>query len=156
MICELCPRCATLCSKNQKTFSSKCERYVAIVKFVPYQWHIQRWEVRPPRTKISPFQTVVWKILQSCMFGHLFAVADLHSKILDARPLHFYAVFGTFWPKNRLALPFRLQSPHLPVGNPRSRCCFGGRESWIDPSKLSNLGTLQKGTEVCYRHILSN
>ena len=46
------------------------------------------------------------------------AVADLHSKILDARPpsrsnfLHFHTVYGEIWPNNRLA------PPHL--GNPGS------------------------------------
>ena len=39
------------------------------------------------------------------------AVADLHSKILDAPPrpnLHFYAVFGKIWPNNRLEPPLPL------------------------------------------------
>ena len=39
------------------------------------------------------------------------ALADLHSKILDARPpsrsnfLHFHTVYGEIWPNNRLAPP---------------------------------------------------
>ena len=52
------------------------------------------------------------------------ALADLHSKILDARPprgskfFQFHAVFGKFWQNRMLAPPGELAPP--PRGNPGS------------------------------------
>ena len=52
------------------------------------------------------------------------AVADLHSKILDARPprgskfFQFHAVFGKIWQNRMLAPPWELAPP--PRGNPGS------------------------------------
>ena len=60
-------------------------------------------------------------------FGQSFCggpVADLHSKILDARPprgpkfFQFHAVFGKIWQNRMLASPGKLAPP--PRGNPRS------------------------------------
>ena len=53
------------------------------------------------------------------------SVADLHSKILDARPpwgskfFQFHAVFGKIWQKRMLAPPPGELAPP-PRGNPRS------------------------------------
>ena len=43
------------------------------------------------------------------------SATDLHSQILDSRPLynflHFHAVFGKFWPNSRLAPPLAMAPP---------------------------------------------
>ena len=65
----------------------------------------------------------MWKILENVNVN---AVADLHSKILDARPpppggskfFQFHAVFGKIWQNRMLAPPGEL-APPLRV-NPRS------------------------------------
>ena len=51
--------------------------------------------------------------------------AMLYRKILDTPPppilsifLHFYAVFGKFWPNNRLEPPFRLPFPLWEILDP--------------------------------------
>ena len=78
--------------------------------------------------------------MKKMIVSRLLAVADLHSKILDnplqSNFLHFNAVFGKFWPNNRLAPPFRL----VPPGNPGSTTGLdkrgGGFCLWShDPSR---------------------
>ena len=65
------------------------------------------------------------------------AVADIHSKILDARPpwsnfLHFQAVFGKIWSNNSLAVPLGLA--------PQSRKSWILR--WIGHAPLVSLDPL--------------
>ena len=51
-------------------------------------------------------------------------VAYLHSKVLSAPPppksnfLHYHAVFGKFWPNNRLGPPFRVGFPLWEILDP--------------------------------------
>ena len=58
-------------------------------------------------------------------------MADPHSTILDAlspprsNVLHFHAVFGEFWPNNRLVLLFRVGGPCLRnSGSAAEMCTF--------------------------------
>ena len=62
-------------------------------------------------------------------------MADVHRKILDARPfgssfLHFEAVFMKFWPNNRLVLPFLELSS---LGNPGSADAFVHKKLPLSP-----------------------
>ena len=59
---------------------------------------------------------------------HSSTVADLHSKILDARPprskfFQFHAVFGKIWQNRMLTPPWRFGAP--PRGNPGSATAVG-------------------------------
>ena len=75
------------------------------------------------------------------MLAPPFAVADLHSKIFDAWSLHFYAVFGTFWPKNRLVPSFQVASTLWEILD-RAAALEAEKPGPIPTKYRSNSGTL--------------
>ena len=86
-------------------------------------------------------QTYCRSVIYHCSLRNAYAVADLHSKILNVCPLspsvflHFHEDFGNSWPNNRLAPLFR-------VGDPYGKswiCCWYGRVLWLGKQEFKIL-----------------
>ena len=91
-----------------------------------YKW-IYRTYILNSFRELYLYDTL-WKT--SCLHW-IYTVADLHSKILDARPpppgpkfFQFHAVFGKIWQNRMLAPPPGELAPP-PRGNPRSATATG-------------------------------